>query len=198
MLFNGVDDLAVGFAGTACPDAGCALEVQDFEGVLDAMIRLGVIDKGIAGRLRTADSSEAALAAQAVLRFRGTVIEALEALRTGAALPPHVLNAINARLGECGCRREVVHDGAGYHTRVVFEIEKPMDLLMPLANAIAQTLTSVDPTRVKKCREPRCACYFIDTSKNRTRTWCSMQRCGNRAKVAAYYTRSKNVKHLRA
>ncbi|MDQ2680100.1 MAG: CGNR zinc finger domain-containing protein [Candidatus Eremiobacteraeota bacterium] len=32
--------------------------------------------------------------------------------------------------------------------------------------------------------------FFVDTSKNRTRAWC-MKACGNRAKAAAHYRRSK-------
>jgi predicted RNA-binding Zn ribbon-like protein len=32
--------------------------------------------------------------------------------------------------------------------------------------------------------------YFYDVSKNQTRRWCSMDVCGNRAKVAAYYHRA--------
>ena len=43
--------------------------------------------------------------------------------------------------------------------------------------------------RVKIC--PNCAWLFIDRSKNRSRVWCDMQVCGNRAKAGKYYRRSK-------
>jgi predicted RNA-binding Zn ribbon-like protein len=43
--------------------------------------------------------------------------------------------------------------------------------------------------RVKACRADDCRYAFVDTSKNRSRAWCSMQSCGNRAKVAAYRER---------
>ena len=193
---SSTETLAAAFASTACADAGCALDFADIASLLDGFVDLGVIDARAADRLRKVDSDEGRAAAAAIMRLREIVRAALEALRLGKPVPRDVLEAISSEVSKCGCRREVVRDGDGYRTQVLFEIEKPIDLLMPLANAIAETLVSVDPTRVKQCREPRCTCYFIDTSKNRTRTWCSMERCGNRSKVAAYYTRSRKTKFL--
>jgi predicted RNA-binding Zn ribbon-like protein len=43
--------------------------------------------------------------------------------------------------------------------------------------------------RLKACRADDCKFAFLDTAKNRSRAWCSMQSCGNRAKVAAYRER---------
>ncbi len=43
--------------------------------------------------------------------------------------------------------------------------------------------------RMKACRADDCRYAFLDTAKNRSRAWCSMQSCGNRAKVAAYRER---------
>ena len=43
--------------------------------------------------------------------------------------------------------------------------------------------------RVKICPGDDCAWLFLDESKNRRRTWCSMETCGNRAKVKRHYRR---------
>jgi predicted RNA-binding Zn ribbon-like protein len=43
--------------------------------------------------------------------------------------------------------------------------------------------------RVKACRADDCRWAFLDTAKNRSRAWCSMRSCGNRAKVQAYRER---------
>jgi len=43
--------------------------------------------------------------------------------------------------------------------------------------------------RLKACRAEDCRWAFLDTSKNRSRCWCSMESCGNRAKVQAYRQR---------
>jgi predicted RNA-binding Zn ribbon-like protein len=43
--------------------------------------------------------------------------------------------------------------------------------------------------RLKVCAEDTCRWAFYDSSKNRSRTWCSMASCGNRAKSRAYRRR---------
>ncbi|MFJ4781825.1 CGNR zinc finger domain-containing protein [Streptomyces sp. NPDC088794] len=45
--------------------------------------------------------------------------------------------------------------------------------------------------RVKKCENPDCSLLFLDDSQARRRRWCSMERCGNLAKVAGYRSRSR-------
>src|SRR3954454_3690172 len=43
--------------------------------------------------------------------------------------------------------------------------------------------------RMKACKAEDCRWAFLDTSKNKSRAWCSMESCGNRAKVHAYRQR---------
>ena len=45
--------------------------------------------------------------------------------------------------------------------------------------------------RLKRCEGSRCSLVFVDTSRSGRRRWCSMERCGNRAKVAAHRRRRK-------
>jgi len=45
--------------------------------------------------------------------------------------------------------------------------------------------------RVKECGAGDCGWVFLDTSKNRSRQWCSMQTCGNVSKVRRFRERSK-------
>ncbi|RDI49411.1 CGNR zinc finger domain-containing protein [Nocardia mexicana] len=44
--------------------------------------------------------------------------------------------------------------------------------------------------RLKACRNPDCRWAYYDHSRNRSRTWCSMETCGNQAKVRAFRRRS--------
>jgi len=44
-------------------------------------------------------------------------------------------------------------------------------------------------TRIKACRAGDCRWAFLDTAKNHSRAWCSMQTCGNREKVRTYRER---------
>jgi predicted RNA-binding Zn ribbon-like protein len=43
--------------------------------------------------------------------------------------------------------------------------------------------------RLKACREHSCEWAFYDGTRNRSRTWCDMQVCGNRAKARTYRNR---------
>jgi predicted RNA-binding Zn ribbon-like protein len=43
--------------------------------------------------------------------------------------------------------------------------------------------------RLKACTEDGCRWAFFDTTRNRSRTWCSMEECGNREKTRRYRSR---------
>ncbi|MFF7640464.1 CGNR zinc finger domain-containing protein [Streptomyces canus] len=47
------------------------------------------------------------------------------------------------------------------------------------------------PKRVKECENPNCSLLFLDDSQARRRRWCSLDRCGNLAKIAGYRSRSR-------
>jgi predicted RNA-binding Zn ribbon-like protein len=44
--------------------------------------------------------------------------------------------------------------------------------------------------RIRECSADDCALVFYDDSRSNNRRWCSMQRCGNRAKVRAHRART--------
>ena len=56
--------------------------------------------------------------------------------------------------------------------------------LWPLAHSAVELLTRGDAARVKECPPAQggCGWLFYDTSKNRSRRWCSMSDCGTDAK----------------
>lgn len=71
----------------------------------------------------------------------------------------------------------------------------PLDrFLWPIARSAAEVLTSEDVARVRECAGDPCGWLFLDTSRNRTRRWCSMASCGNRAKARRHYERRRGVK----
>jgi predicted RNA-binding Zn ribbon-like protein len=43
--------------------------------------------------------------------------------------------------------------------------------------------------RLKACTEDGCQWAFYDSTRNRSRTWCSMEECGNREKTRRYRSR---------
>lgn len=61
--------------------------------------------------------------------------------------------------------------------------------LGPVAWKAAELLELGETERLKACPGERCGWIFLDTSKNRSRTWCSMKTCGNAAKVRRFRAR---------
>jgi predicted RNA-binding Zn ribbon-like protein len=62
-------------------------------------------------------------------------------------------------------------------------------LLLPVAEALAQVVVDEDFTRVKACEGDTCTLFFVDRTRTGGRRWCSMEVCGNRAKVTAHRNR---------
>jgi predicted RNA-binding Zn ribbon-like protein len=57
--------------------------------------------------------------------------------------------------------------------------------------AIAASVTGASWNRLKVCAEDTCQWAFVDASRNRSRSWCSMRVCGNRTKTRAYRARKQ-------
>jgi predicted RNA-binding Zn ribbon-like protein len=71
-------------------------------------------------------------------------------------------------------------------------VTEPDDLSRPIALAFALLFTTQDAGRIRKCQNPDCVLFFLDTSKSGTRAWCSMEICGNKLRVAAFRKRHEN------
>jgi len=67
----------------------------------------------------------------------------------------------------------------------------PEALLSPIGEALAQLVCTEDFSDVKACEGPACTLLFADHTRGRTRRWCIMAVCGNRAKQAAHRHRLK-------
>lgn len=52
-------------------------------------------------------------------------------------------------------------------------------------------ILTTDRKKIKKCKNPNCSHLFLDSSKNNSRSWCSMRSCGNIMKARRFYRRSQ-------
>jgi predicted RNA-binding Zn ribbon-like protein len=76
-------------------------------------------------------------------------------------------------------------------TRTWVGVQGVRSLLSSVAQDAIDVLGGPRGARLKRCEGSRCALLFVDTSRSGRRRWCSMERCGNRAKVAAHRRRRK-------
>ena len=65
--------------------------------------------------------------------------------------------------------------------------ERPLHAVALNASAL---LTSPELSKVRLCSDDECGWVFLDTSRNRSRRWCSMEACGNRNKARRFYKRT--------
>ncbi|MFI0405916.1 CGNR zinc finger domain-containing protein [Actinomadura sp. 3N508] len=117
----------------------------------------------------------------------------LEPLRTARAairrsLDEGVDDEVNAVL-EHGTLRLSLQDGdPAEHVNLDDESWHPAWLA---ARAYLDLLATAPPDRLRHCAGTGCVLWFLDTSRNGRRRWCSMTGCGNRAKVNAHYARTR-------
>lgn len=69
------------------------------------------------------------------------------------------------------------------------ESDVPCPLDLATARSALRLVALSEPERLKIC--PNCQWLFVDQSRNRSRSWCDMAVCGNRAKARLHYRRSK-------
>ena len=61
--------------------------------------------------------------------------------------------------------------------------------LWPIVRSAAGLLTTADLDLVRECDGSQCTWLFLDHSRGRSRRWCSIASCGNRAKARRHYQR---------
>jgi len=59
-----------------------------------------------------------------------------------------------------------------------------------VVEAFIEFVASEDARLISQCAGPRCGWLYLDRSPTRRRRWCSMQDCGNRAKVRRFRART--------
>jgi len=127
---------------------------------------------------------------EAARHLRASFRAACEATRDGRAIPPEVVDELNALLSRRGVVSGLERTEEGWRVREVLEENQHANaVLYVLARSALQSWTRGELGRLKPCANPNCILWFLDTSKNGTRRWCSMGACGNRNKVSAHYER---------
>lgn len=84
---------------------------------------------------------------------------------------------------------ELVWDSAQWQLEFLARESGPEWLLAAIARSAAEILVEGPAARLRLCANPACGLFFSDMSRTRRRRWCSMARCGNRHKVAAFVRR---------
>jgi len=138
-----------------------------------------------AGRERP---SEAEAAHGRALAFRSALFRLFRSVALGEETPPESLEALRRAEAEALARATLTRDGDG--GGFDWEWQQGEDLcgvLWPVAHSATVLLTSGPLDRLKSC--VGCWWLFIDSSRNRSRRWCTMEDCGTHEKMRRYIER---------
>jgi predicted RNA-binding Zn ribbon-like protein len=76
------------------------------------------------------------------------------------------------------------------HYTTTWKVDETFEaVLWPIIHSAGEMLLSEELGQVKEC--PGCGWLFLDTSKNQSRRWCSMNTCGTRDKMRRYHKRQR-------
>jgi predicted RNA-binding Zn ribbon-like protein len=132
---------------------------------------------------------EAAAVRRRAIALRGELQPVIQSLTQGAATESR-LPVLNTELTVAGEARELVLDG-GYGT---WRWKRPRALERPLwelALAAADLLLHADRGKLRQCAAPTCQRYFLDTSRNGLRRYCSPNGCGTVERVRRFRERHR-------
>jgi len=139
----------------------------------------GLIDAGTAAQL-SRRGTEADLRAAIVLRE--AIFAVFAAVGRGSAPPAAALATVQTHYAEAMAAATLIPAEHGYDWR--FAGDDPARAWQPVVVSAVRLLTGGPLDRVKVCAaDAGCIGLFLDTSKNRSRRWCTMEGCGIDAKV---------------
>ncbi len=138
---------------------------------------------GVTGLQATDDDLELAV------RLQAAIWSVADALIDGRPIPARDREVLN----ELASRPCLVPRLLPGPTRTWLVTQGPQSVLSLVARDAIDVLGGPRGARLKRCEGSRCALLFVDTSRSGRRRWCSMERCGNRSKVAAHRRRRKET-----
>lgn len=193
-------NLALDFVNTVDhrPDPERRRELlRSYADLIGFAVQSGILERGRERKLLRAAKGSPGRAEKVVeraRRIREVLHELFAAKAEGRSLPRGALEALNRELGGAYPPPVLATDGE----RVV--LDWPVDtealdaMLAPVLRAGVDLLRSEELSRVRVCAADACGWLFLDQSKNRSRQWCDMTVCGNRAKARRHYERTRRQK----
>lgn len=151
-----------------------------------------LISPNVAKQLNKAWSNGSAVGLERILQFREKLRNQIQLLEAGERPSVGFIRDVNQLLATYPETYRMVWSDSALYRHPLFHPDSPQDAFAPLVSGVADLLTNVDLSRLRKCES--CVLHFLDNSKKGSRRWCSMRLCGNRAKVHAYYTRTRRGK----
>ncbi|MEO6393602.1 MAG: CGNR zinc finger domain-containing protein [Pyrinomonadaceae bacterium] len=184
--FRSANEGQIGYRDVVVSD-----KFENFADLLDWGRGAGVISESDTIRLLSL-SKRFPVAAEQVLdraiRLRRAICRILFATDRTRASFTSDLEVLNTELNQARDSQRLVPAGTAYE--FTWPAEDKLDrVLWSVAVAAAALLTTGNLGRIRQCGGQDCGWIFLDTSRNRSRAWCTMKDCGNIAKVRRFRER---------
>jgi predicted RNA-binding Zn ribbon-like protein len=127
-------------------------------------------------------------------QYRAEVRKGLEQLIRHHPIPESLISATNELLAANTHAFRLLGSGRGFELEDIWRFPEPSAFCAPVAHAFARLLSNGELGRIRRCKNPYCPLFFFDTSKSGTRSWCSLNLCGNRFRTEAFRKRQKRQK----
>lgn len=168
--------------------------LASYDDLLAWAIEASVVEAAEAARLQPLATTDPATTVEVMRRavaLREAIYQLFSRLAAGDEINPADLMTLNTELAIALPFRALERGTKGFSwTWLPGGLDTP---LMAIALSAAELLASPTLDRVRECAGHPCGWLFIDTSRNRSRRWCSMESCGNRAKARRHYQRSRTA-----
>jgi len=192
------------FGGVACLDFANTLDgratqepaeyLRSYADLVRWSGHLGLLDATTGRRLSMTALAAAAAALRAALDLREAVFRVFVAVAQGDPATPADLAVVQHGYVAAMAAARLTPAAGGYGWE--FGGDHPDRAWWPLAVSAAGLLAGGPLDRVKVCAaEEGCIGLFLDTSKNRSRRWCSMGACGVEAKVRRQAVRRRSARN---
>src|SRR6266571_549194 len=132
------------------------------------------------------DLRRAAAVYELGIALRESIWAVFSALASGESPRDADLALIGDAAAAGAARSRLVYDRDGVGWSLPSDGEELERPLWAIARSAAGLLTSGEHDRIKECASTTCEWVFLDRSRNRSRRWCDMTDCGNRAKARRF------------
>jgi predicted RNA-binding Zn ribbon-like protein len=138
-------------------------------------------------REAAARPADAAAVLERAIELREAIYRIFSAIAGSRPVETADLSILNTWLTTGQGRLQVARTKSGFTWKWGEAGASLGQMLWSVAQSAAELLVSNELDRLKQCADDRgCGWLFLDTSRNRSRRWCDMRSCGNRAKVRRY------------
>jgi predicted RNA-binding Zn ribbon-like protein len=166
--------------------------LPSYEAFLQFAVQTGIVSAAAARKLlRDTAAPVADSALQQIIEVREAHYSLFSSVVNCRAPGPSSLRTYNRALGRYSISDVLVWRDSGFIRSSGNLTETAFGPLWPILDAGNKLLTSSGRSHIRECCEESCRWLFLDTSKNHTRKWCSMQLCGGRSKARRYYQRER-------